>query len=178
MDNTLYSQALQNLVQNGATNFAADPSYQNRFQGGQQALLRQQAAGGFYGSGNMGTALVDYGQKAASDEYQAQFDRLKGIVNQPYETEAMGLQNQMLERANTQSQQAFNREQYNLEQQANKPILSGQINNWVPGGIGGGYSNKGSTLTLTDPSKASTQQLGGLSYDEYILQQRKKLGLA
>lgn len=52
-----------------------DPSYQFRFQQGQQALERSGAAKGFLGSGNILQELVGYGQGMASQEYQAQFNR-------------------------------------------------------------------------------------------------------
>ena len=53
-----------------------DPSYQFRFDQGQQALERSQASKGFLGSGNAAIELQQYGQGAASQEYQAQFSRL------------------------------------------------------------------------------------------------------
>lgn len=59
-----------------------DPSYQWRLQQGQQAVERSAAARGQLGSGNILTALTDYGQGAASQEYSAQFQRmLQGSQN-------------------------------------------------------------------------------------------------
>jgi hypothetical protein len=59
-----------------------DPSYQWRLKQGQQAVERSAAAKGQLGSGNVLTALTDYGQGAASQEYSAQFSRmLQGSQN-------------------------------------------------------------------------------------------------
>jgi hypothetical protein len=55
---------------------STDPSYAWRFGQGEQALERSIGAKGMLGSGNRLTALTDYGQGAASTEYQAQFNRL------------------------------------------------------------------------------------------------------
>ncbi len=52
-----------------------DPSYQWRFNQGADALAAQASAMGQLGSGNLGTALVDYGQNAASQEYQNAYNR-------------------------------------------------------------------------------------------------------
>lgn len=52
-----------------------DPSYQFRLQQGQQALERSAFSKGMGLSGNLGQALVDYGQGAASQEYQSAFNR-------------------------------------------------------------------------------------------------------
>lgn len=53
-----------------------DPSYKWRFEQGQQALERSQAARGLLGSGNAAIELQEYGQGAASQEYGAQFTRM------------------------------------------------------------------------------------------------------
>lgn len=58
-----------------------DPSYDWRVEQGQNALASQAAAAGNYGSGNMGTALVDYGQNAASQEYQNAYNRYMNSQN-------------------------------------------------------------------------------------------------
>lgn len=55
---------------------SSDPSYQWRFEQGQQALERSLGARGLLNSGNAGIELQQYGQNAASTEYQAQFNRL------------------------------------------------------------------------------------------------------
>jgi hypothetical protein len=53
-----------------------DPSYQFRFQQGQQAAERSLAARGLLNSGNAAIELQQYGQGAASQEYGAQFSRM------------------------------------------------------------------------------------------------------
>ena len=75
-----YQTALQQLMTGGTSAIAADPSFQQRLQGGQQALERSQAAKGFLGSGNILTELLNYGQGQASQEYQAQYDRLAKLA--------------------------------------------------------------------------------------------------
>lgn len=66
-----------------ATNaLVTDPSYQWRLDQGQQALERSAAATGELFSGKTGAALTDYAQGAASQEYQAAFDRLMSLSTQ------------------------------------------------------------------------------------------------
>jgi hypothetical protein len=52
-----------------------DPGYGWRKQEGINALAASGAASGNYGSGNMGTALENYGQNLASNEYQNAYNR-------------------------------------------------------------------------------------------------------
>lgn len=73
---------------------SSDPSYQWRFQQGQQATERSLAAKGLLNSGNAAIELQNYGQGAASQEYGAQFDRmLKGLagVSSQYDTQQQRL---------------------------------------------------------------------------------------
>lgn len=55
--------------------FQQDPSYQFRMDQGLKGLERSAAARGGLISGNTGGALVNYGQNAASQEYQNAFNR-------------------------------------------------------------------------------------------------------
>lgn len=55
--------------------FVTDPGYSWRKQEGINALMASGAASGMYGSGNLGTALVNYGQNLASNEYQNAYGR-------------------------------------------------------------------------------------------------------
>jgi predicted phage gp36 major capsid-like protein len=55
--------------------FQQDPSYQFRLDQGTKALERSAAARGGLVSGNTGGALTNYGQNAASQEYQNAFNR-------------------------------------------------------------------------------------------------------
>ncbi len=63
-----------------------DPSYRFRYDQGLQATERSLAAKGLLNSGNAAIELQNYGQKAASQEYGAQFSRmlegLNGVSNQ------------------------------------------------------------------------------------------------
>jgi hypothetical protein len=52
-----------------------DPGYAFRQRQGVNALQASGAAAGNYGSGNLGTALVNYGQEMGSQEYQNAYDR-------------------------------------------------------------------------------------------------------
>lgn len=58
-----------------ANQMAKDPGYQFRMQQGIDAIKAGGAAAGNLGSGNMGVALMDYGQNLASNEYQNAFSR-------------------------------------------------------------------------------------------------------
>lgn len=67
-----------------------DPSYKFRFDQGQKALERSQASKGLLGSGNAAVELQQYGQGAASQEYQAQFQRMlqgMGAVEEQYNSQ-------------------------------------------------------------------------------------------
>lgn len=90
-----YRDKLQSMSQPGGGDFqTSDPSYLFRLQQGQQALERSGGAQGLQGSGNMGIALQNYGQNAASQEFGAQFDRMKqglGAVSQQYDTQMQRL---------------------------------------------------------------------------------------
>jgi hypothetical protein len=69
---------------------AGDPSYDWRFQQGQQAVERSLAAKGLLNSGNAALELQAYGQGLASTEYQADFQRtLQGLdgVSKQYDTQ-------------------------------------------------------------------------------------------
>lgn len=75
----LYQQKLAEMA-NG-TFSPDDPSYQWRYQQGQQAVERSMAAKGLLNSGNAAIELQQYGQGAASQEYGAQFQRmLQGLA--------------------------------------------------------------------------------------------------
>lgn len=68
-----YGAQMQSLMQGQfSTN---DPSYQWRLQQGQGAVERSAAARGLLNSGQAAIELMNYGQGAASTEYQAQFNR-------------------------------------------------------------------------------------------------------
>ena len=60
----------------------SDPSYQWRRDQGLQGVMRQQAGKKMVGSGNTLTALTDYGQNAASQEYQAEYLRDLGAYQE------------------------------------------------------------------------------------------------
>lgn len=59
-----------------------DPSYEWRMKQGLQAAERAGAAKGLVGSGNILTALTEYGQGMASQEYGNQFNRLYQLMGQ------------------------------------------------------------------------------------------------
>ena len=58
--------------------FYRDPSYDFRLNKGLDSLQRSQAAKKMLSSGNTLASMTDYGQKSASQEYQAAYDRAKG----------------------------------------------------------------------------------------------------
>ena len=55
-------------------------AYKARFAGGQQAVASSAASRGLLDSGAMGIELMQYGQKTAADEYQAEFNRLSQLA--------------------------------------------------------------------------------------------------
>jgi hypothetical protein len=59
----------------GADQYMEDPGYKFRLEQGINALTAAGAAGGYLGSGNLGTALVGYGQEMGSQEYQNAYNR-------------------------------------------------------------------------------------------------------
>lgn len=74
-----YQALLAQMMAPGGFN-ASDPSYQFRFNQGEQALERSAGAKGLLNSGNRLIALSDYGQNTASTEYQNQFQRLATLA--------------------------------------------------------------------------------------------------
>ena len=66
---------MQQMLTPGYEFNSNDPSYAWRLQQGAGALAASGAAKGLLNSGNIAAALTDYGQGAASQEYQAQFSR-------------------------------------------------------------------------------------------------------
>lgn len=62
--------------------FQAGPGYQFALDQGTQAALRGASAGGMLGSGNTLTALAQYGQGLANQEYGSWLDRLQGLSGQ------------------------------------------------------------------------------------------------
>jgi len=68
-------------LQRGDTQFSpSDPSYQFRFNQGQQAVERSLAARGMLGSGNELMELQKYGQDMASQEYGTEWNRLASLA--------------------------------------------------------------------------------------------------
>lgn len=74
-----YQTQLSNLMKDPSL-INNDPSYQFRLKSGQDALERSNAAKGYLGSGNMLIDLQQYGQRAASDEYNNQIKRLSELA--------------------------------------------------------------------------------------------------
>lgn len=84
--NTMYGNALGLNGADGnaaATSaFQAGPGYQFAVDQGTQAALRGASAAGMLNSGNTLTALTDYGQGRANQEYGSWLDRLNGVSSQ------------------------------------------------------------------------------------------------
>ena len=72
----VFMKKLKAMSADGASFTTDDPSYKWRFDQGQQAVERSNAAKGLLGSGNVLQELQAYGQGAASQEYGAQFNRM------------------------------------------------------------------------------------------------------
>jgi hypothetical protein len=73
-----FEKQLADLIANPSS-ITSQPGYQFQFDQGLQALMRSQAAGGFYGSGNMGTALTQYGQQFAMSDLSQQEQLLASL---------------------------------------------------------------------------------------------------
>lgn len=78
---TTGGQMMQDMLSPGYQFNSSDPSYAFRMQQGAGALASSGAAKGMLNSGNIATALTDYGQNMASTEYQAQFQRAQAQDN-------------------------------------------------------------------------------------------------
>lgn len=74
-----YGDQLMQLMQNPSSE-RGQPGYQFRFDQGSEAVTRQMAAKGMLGSGNMGAALVEYGQNYADTFYQKDREFLAGLA--------------------------------------------------------------------------------------------------
>lgn len=83
-----------NAVAAGSGFSSNDPSYAWRFDQGMDAVNRSAGAAGMLESGNRMTALMNYGQGAASAEYQAQFARLSGEAGRQYSQSSTDYANQ------------------------------------------------------------------------------------
>lgn len=70
-----YADKLQTLMDNPES-LTELPGYKFQFEQGAEALSRKMASKGYLGSGNMGTALVQYGQDFASNFRDREMDRL------------------------------------------------------------------------------------------------------
>ena len=75
---TTGGKLMQQMLTPGYEFNSSDPSYAWRLQQGAGALASSGAARGLLNSGNIATALTNYGQNAASQEFQAQFGRAAG----------------------------------------------------------------------------------------------------
>ena len=115
----------------------ADPSYQWRMQQGQQALEASAAAKGGYFSGQTGIDLTNYGQNAASQEYQNQFNR--------YQTQLSDYMGQQQFNAN-QYQSAYNRQGQEQEAQLDAYKQLAQMGQNATNQYSGLTSNLGSSL--------------------------------
>jgi len=72
----MYAAALANLMKNPAS-ITEDPAYKFQRDQGEEAVVRQMAAKGYLGSGNMGTALIKYSGDFATGYYN---DRIKTLA--------------------------------------------------------------------------------------------------
>jgi hypothetical protein len=146
-----YSDKLQQMLSGefGPT----DPSYQWRFNQGQQAVERSAAARGLLGSGNAAIELQQYGQGAASQEYGAQFSRI---------AQAMGLEENAFQQSYGQSSQtsasvamnqlAQRKNEFNTQQETANNTDAAFLQMLQSGGGFGGQR----TAAVTAPSNYSS----------------------
>ena len=76
----IYRSRLEEMMTPGNNFTTNDPSYQWRLDQGQKTVERSLAAKGMLNSGGAAAELQQFGQGAASQEYQAQFGRLMGSL--------------------------------------------------------------------------------------------------
>ena len=158
--------------------FQADPGYAWRKQQGIDTLRAGAAATGMFGSGNMGTALVDYGQGLASQEYSAAYGRWQDQYNKVAGLAGMGQQqSQYLGGLGAQfGAQAGNNMLYSGNAQAAGAIgqanaYSGAISNMSNQAMSGlgmymNYSNQQSLLNAFTGGGGYGGS-GGLGYNNY-----------
>lgn len=132
----IYKDKLAQMANPGTEFQSNDPSYQFRFQQGQQAVERSLAAKGMLNSGNAAMELQQYGQGAASQEFQAQHQRmiqsLQG-VSQQYDTQMQRLMQMAGVNNDPTSAARLNQGNANINtsrvQNANSYALGAQQNN-------------------------------------------------
>lgn len=88
-------QMMQDMLTPGYQFSSNDPSYQFRLQQGAGALASSNAAKGLLNSGAAAVELTNYGQQAASQEYQAQFNRASGLNTASAQAQQQTFQNLM-----------------------------------------------------------------------------------
>lgn len=115
------------------------PSYQWRFDQGQKAVERSKAAGGDFFSGDTAIALQNYGQNAASQEFEADWRRLGELAGDG--TQATGttvnVAGQFGDAAASNTRAAGQARASGYEQAGN--ALAGFWKDAVPGAVGAGY---------------------------------------
>lgn len=152
--NTMYGNAIGLNGSDGnaaATSaFQAGPGYQFALDQGNQAALRGASAAGMLNSGNTLTALSQYGQGLANQEYGGWLDRLSGLSSQGLQAasgQAQGYNNianlyqnsaddqLSLESGVTQGLQSANN-QWATGMEANNSARGGFLGGLLKGGVG------------------------------------------
>jgi hypothetical protein len=135
----------------------SDPSYQWRLQQGANALTAQGAAMGNLGSGNLGTALVNYGQNAASQEYQNEFNRYQ-----------QGLNDWMAQRAASYNMLSGASNPNAPVQMGNFAMQSGvNVGNTLQQGAANQMAGQGMNMQATGAAVGGLANLGKSIYDIY-----------
>lgn len=191
-----YITALRRLMTTGKSQVGYDPSYQFRFKQGQGAVESSLAAQGLLGSGRAGLELQKYGQQAASQEYQAQYQRLFQLagVSQSSPQEAARLQLegarapmeaagqvagfslQSMEgekgRAMEQSQAAV-QHQYDLQKMQMGSMMSGRSTGYSVGG-GGAHGTPLTGEQLNSLAPFDWGKINNVGYGQQIAQEQAK----
>lgn len=116
----------------GMDSLNTDPSYHFRLDEGLKALQNSAAARGQFGSGNTGKALENYGQQAASQEYQNAFNR--------YQTN-YGTKLNALQSLSGTGQTAVGQSGQSAQNYANSTQQAGQNNSAATGSLLTGQGN-------------------------------------
>lgn len=174
-----YQQPWQDFGQNALQGFqswstdpnaiSSDPSYQFRFNQGQNALENSAAAHGGLLSGNAGKALTDYGQNAASQEYANQFARWMQQLGIG-QNASNNMTNLSVGRGNAlnNAYTAMGSNWFNNTMTADSHLQSGETNlnniiqSWVPASAGGGKPGN-NTLPSSTQSSSGGDYTGSAS---------------
>ena len=139
-----------------------DPGYAWRTQQGVGALTAAGAAAGNLGSGALGTALINYGQGAGSQEYQSAFDRFMQTQNSQFNQTNMN-QNTLFNRLSGVAGTGQTAVQQVGALGADNALNNGQL------AVGGAQSNQNSMSNAFNSAGQVGNQIGNYAASQNAL---------